>query len=70
MINSNDFMETLQISQRQILNTIAIWVSEGSGWTIGSIVEHYINIVMYRPTMGSSYTVYHFNRSLFNTNQT
>ena len=45
MINSNDFMETLQISQQQILNTIAIWVSEGSGWTIGSIVEHYINIV-------------------------
>lgn len=65
MINSNDLMETLQISQRQILNTIlnAIWVSEGSGWTIGSIVEHYINIVLYRPTMGSSYTVYHYLRT-------
>lgn len=55
VINSNYFMETLQLSQQQILNTIAIWVSEGSGWTISSIVEHYIIIVMYRPTMGSSY---------------
>ena len=71
MINSNDFMETLQISQQQILNTIAIWVSEGSGWTISSIVEHYINIVMYRPTMGSSYIplpteLQHHNKSLIN----
>lgn len=55
VINSNDFMETLQLSQQQILNTIAIWVSEGSGWIISSIVEHYVNNVMYRPIMGSSH---------------
>lgn len=64
MIYSNDFMETLQLSQQQILNTIAIWVSAGYGWTISSIVEHYIN-------MGSSYIplpteLQHHNKGLIN----
>ena len=34
VINLNDFMQSLQLSQKQLLNGIAIWLSEGSGWTI------------------------------------
>ena len=30
-------------------------ISEGSGWTIESIDNHYINIVKYKPLKGSSY---------------
>ena len=42
------------VSQQQILNGIGVWVSEGSGWTISNIDEHYINTVVYEPTKGSS----------------
>ena len=45
----------LSMSQEEILNTIDIWVSEGSGWTIDKIDSNYINIVVYRPLNGSSY---------------
>ena len=48
-----DFM--LILSKQQILNTIAEWVSEGSGWTINSIDNHYLNIVKYKPLNGLSY---------------
>ena len=41
MINPNDFIPSLQLSQQQILNGIAFWLSEGSGWTIRSLDEHY-----------------------------
>ena len=34
---------------------IAQWVSEGSGWTIQSVDNHYLNIVQYEPMKGSSY---------------
>ena len=43
------------MSQQEILNTIDIWVSEGSGWTIDKIDSNYINIVVYQPLHGSSY---------------
>ena len=43
------------MSQQEILNTIDIWVSEGSGWTIDKIDSNYINIAAYRPLHGSSY---------------
>ena len=55
VINPNDFIPSLQLSQQQILNGIAVWLSEGSGWTIGSLDEHYINTVVYDPLKGSSY---------------
>ena len=42
VINPNDFIPSLQLSQQQILNGIAVWLSEGSGWTIRSLDEHYI----------------------------
>lgn len=35
---------------------MAVWLSEGSGWTISfSLDEHYINTVKYNPLQGSSY---------------
>ena len=45
IINETDIKLSLQASQQQILNKIAQWISEGSGWTIQSIENHYINIV-------------------------
>ena len=55
VINPNDIIPSLQLSQQQILNRIAVWLSEGSGWTIRSLDEHYINTVVYDPLKGSSY---------------
>ena len=55
IINETDIKFSLQASQQQILNKIAQWISEGSGWTIQSIENHYINIVNYDPLKGSSY---------------
>ena len=55
IINETDIKLSLQASQQQILNKIAQWISEGSGWTIQSIENHYINIVIYKPLQGSSY---------------
>jgi len=37
------------------LNFVAQWISEGSGWTIESVDNHYLNIVKYEPMKGSSY---------------
>ena len=39
----------LSMSQQEILSTIDIWVSEGSGWTIDKIDRNYINICAYQP---------------------
>ena len=55
IINETDIKPSLQASHQQILNTIAKWISEGSGWTIQSIEGHYINIVKYKPLKGSSF---------------
>ena len=55
IINETDIKLAIQASQQQILNKIAQWISEGSGWTIQSIEKHYINIVNYSPLKGSSY---------------
>ena len=55
IINNSEVTESLQLSQQHILNKIAQWVSEGSGWTIQSVDNHYINIVKYQPMNGSSY---------------
>ena len=47
--------ETLQTSKEEILNLIAVWISEGSGWTIKTVDNHYLNIVKYKPVNGKSY---------------
>ena len=55
IINYTEINEALQLSKQQILNMIAQWISEGSGWTIESVDNHYLNIVQYQPMKGSSY---------------
>ena len=55
IINNLNITESLNLSEQQLLNFIALWVSEGSGWTIESIDNHYLNIVKYKPINGSSY---------------
>ena len=55
IISINDFHEDLKTSKQQILNSMAVWLSEGSRWTIFSLDEHYINTDIYIPLKGSSY---------------
>ena len=55
IINNKEIPGALQSSKQQILNMIAQWVSEGSGWTIQSVDNHYLNIAQYQPMKGSSY---------------
>ena len=49
VINENEINESIQTSNQEILNGIAVWLSEGSGWTLESIDDQYINIVKYKP---------------------
>ena len=37
------------------MSLVAQWISEGSGWTVESVDNHYINVVQYEPMKGSSY---------------
>ena len=53
--NANEIESELSISLQEILNTIGIWISEGSGWTIDKIDSNYVNIVVYQPFNGLSY---------------
>ena len=55
VINDISINEALQLTKQQILNFIAQWISEGSGWTIQSVDSHYINLTKYEPLKGSSY---------------
>ena len=41
--------------QTEILNGIAVCLSEGSEWTVESTDDQHINIVKYKPLKGSSY---------------
>ena len=40
---------------KRILELIAVWLSEGSGWGFESVKLHIINIVSYFPLRGTSY---------------
>ena len=55
IINNPEINEALESSKQNILNKIAVWISEGSGWTVESVDNHYINVVKYEPMKGSSY---------------
>ena len=55
IINKTQITEELQSSKHEILNITTQWISEGSGWTIESVDNHYLNIVKYEPIKGSSY---------------
>ena len=45
IINKNEIKESIQASNQEILNGIAVWFSEASGWTVESINKQYMNIV-------------------------
>ena len=34
IINNLEITKSLELSKQQILNKTAVWISEGSGWTI------------------------------------
>ena len=55
IINQNEIIESMQTSNQEILNGIAVWLSEGLGWAVESIDDQYIYIVKYKPLKGSSY---------------
>ena len=55
IMNSDEIEEALERAAEEILNKIAIWISEGSGWVIENIISHFINIVSYFPLRGTSY---------------
>ena len=55
IINNLEIAESLKVSEQQILNFVAVWISESSGWVIQSVDNHYLNIVKYEPMKGSSY---------------
>ena len=47
IINDSEIDNALQFSKQKILNIIAQWISEGSGWTIKSVDSHFLNVVKY-----------------------
>ena len=51
----DDIEPELSMSRQEIMNAIDKWVSEGSGWVINSINNHYITVTTYKPLHGSSY---------------
>ena len=53
--NANEIESELSISQQEILDTIEIWISEGSGWATDKIDSSYVKIFVYQPLNGSSY---------------
>ena len=55
IINDLEIAESLQLSKQQILNFVAVWISESSGWVIQSVDNHYLNTVKYEPIKGNSY---------------
>ena len=55
VINNTDLEQSLLKSNEKILSKIDVWISEGSGWTIKSVDQHFINFAKYQPSKGSSY---------------
>ena len=55
IMSVSDIKPSLEMSQGKIMNDIAEWLKEGSGWTIDGVLEHYFNVVNYKPLEGKSY---------------
>ena len=55
IMNISDIKPNLEMSQEKIMNDVAEWLKEGSGWTTDGILEHYFNVVNYKPLEGKSY---------------
>ena len=71
LINAMEINEVLQSSREELVKAIAQWLSEGSGWTISSVDNHFINLTQYQPLKGGSYLelpteLKHPNKGLIN----
>ena len=55
ILNEYQIIDALDKAAEEINNKIAVWLSEGSGWTIVEIKSHFVNIVKYLPLKGNSY---------------
>ena len=71
ILDPDDIIESLDKAAEEINNKIAVWLSEGSGWTIEEIQSHFVNIVKYLPLRGNSYVqlpkeLRHHNKGLIN----
>lgn len=55
IINNLGISKALEQLKEHILNIIAEWISEGSGWIVESVNRHYLNVVKYKLMNGSSY---------------
>ena len=55
IMNSEEIEEALASAAEEILNKIATWISEGSGWVIEKIISYFINMASYVPLRGTSY---------------
>ena len=53
--NTEGITKSIEIAIEKILNLIAVWLSEGSGWVIELVLYHYLNLVSYLPLRGKSY---------------
>ena len=55
IMNVSDIKPNLEMSQEKIMKDVAEWLKEGSGWTTDGVLEHYFNVVNYKPLEGKSY---------------
>ena len=54
-MNDVEIEELLKLGLEEMIKKIAPWLSEGSGWLIDSVDNHYLNIVEYKPMKGKLY---------------
>ena len=71
LINAMEINEVLQSSREDLVKAISQWLSEGSGWTISSVDNHFVNLTQYQPLKGGSYLelpteLKHPNKGLIN----
>ena len=55
IMNVSDIKPNLEMSQEKIMTDAAEWLKEESGWTTDGVLEHYFNLVNYKPLEGKSY---------------
>lgn len=62
VINPNDFLPSLELSQQQLLNGIGVWLSKGSGWAI-DVYEHVYVYEMLCMNQQRDHIIYHYQWS-------
>ena len=55
IINNLDISYFLDTAFGEILTKISNWLSDGSGWQVEKVIDHYVNITQYVPLRGRSY---------------